>query len=61
VKKQSPQPGDDCLEEPVFLRVLKKLCEANRKDFHDGLGLGLGLVDFGYEGEEKALACITLN
>jgi len=61
VRKQSPQPGGNCLEEPILLRVLEKLCEAKREDFLDGLGVGLGLVDLGCEGEDEALACITLN
>ena len=42
MRKQSPQPGGDCLEEPGFLRVLEKLCEAKQKDFLDGLGVDLG-------------------
>jgi len=49
------------LEEPVFLRVLEKLCETKRNDFLDGLGVGLGLADLGCEGEEEALACIALT
>jgi len=49
------------LEEPLFFRVLEKLCEPKRKDFLDGLGVGLGLADLGGEGEEEALACIVLN
>jgi len=49
------------LEEPVFLRVLEKLCEAKQKDFLNGLGVGLSLADLGCEGEEEALACIALN
>jgi len=49
------------LEDPVFFRVLEKLCEAKRKDFLDGLGVGLGLTDSGCEGEEEALAWIALN
>ena len=61
MRKQSPQPGGDCLEDPVFFRVLEKLCEAKRKDFLDGLGVGLGLTDSGCEGEEEALAWIALN
>jgi len=61
VRKQSPQPGGDCLEELDFLRVLEKLCEARRKDFLDGLGAGFGLADLGCEGEKEALACIALN
>ena len=59
VRKQSLQPGGECLEEPVVLRDLEKLCEAKRKDFLDGLGVGLGLADLGCEGEEEALACIA--
>ena len=43
MRKQSPQPGGDCLEELVLLSVREKLCEANRKDFLDGLGVDLGL------------------
>jgi len=49
------------LEEQVVLKVLEKLCEAKQKDFRDGLGVGLGLVDLGCEGEEEALACVALN
>ena len=45
MREQSPEPGGDYLEEPVFLIVLEKLCEAKRKDFLDGLGVGLGLAD----------------
>ena len=61
MRNHSPQPGGDCLEEPGFFRVLEKLCEARRKDFLDGLGVGFGLADLGCEGEEEALACIALN
>ena len=61
VRKQSRQPGGDCLEEPVFLRVLEKLCEAKRKDFLIGLGEGFGLADLSCEEEAEALACIALN
>ena len=49
------------MEEQVFLKVLEKLCEAKQKDFLDGLGVGLGLVDLGCEGEEEALVCMALN
>jgi len=38
------------LEEPGFLRVLEKLCEARRKDFLDGLGVGFGLEHLDLEG-----------
>ena len=59
MRKQSPQSRGDCLEEPVFLTVLENLCDAKRKDFLDGLGVGLGVADLGCEGEEEALACIA--
>ena len=61
MRKKSPQPGGDYLEELDFLSVREKLCEANRKDFLDSLGVDLGLTDLGCEGEEEALACIALN
>ena len=34
---------------------------AIRNDVLVGLTEGFGLVDFGWEGEEEALACIALN
>jgi len=49
------------LEELGFLSVREKLCEANQKDFLNGLGMDLGLADLGCEGEEEALACMALN
>ena len=61
MRKQSLQPGGDCLEESIFLKVLEKLCEAKWKDFLNGLSVGLGLADLGCEGEEEALAYIALN
>ena len=51
MRKQSPQPGGNCLEEPGFLSIQEKLCEANRNDFLDGLGVDLGLADLGCEGD----------
>ena len=59
MSKQSTQPRGDCLEEPISLRVLEKLCEAKRKDFLYGLGVGLGLEDLGCVGEEEVLAYIA--
>ena len=61
MRKQSTQLGGDCLEEPIFFGVLEMLCEVKRKDFVDGLAVGLGLADLGCEGEEEALAYIALN
>jgi len=47
-------------EGPTGLEVQGVLWEASLKDFRDGLGVNLGVGDFGCEGELEALDCRAL-